>query len=1113
MLRLLNRLFNVYTDEWPRVLYLFVTYFIFGVGVVWASNIITASFLTQLGLQFLPLTFIVQAVITMPALAIYSLFVDHVPIFRMLLIILLLSIVAGAAGLVLLITGNQLVGYPLLYLLLTLVLTLFSVQWWNYFDEFYDTLTAKRIVPVVASAFLFSVVIGGFTLRYLNRIFRPDDIAAIWVLTLIIVMVIIGLMPRVFRNEINFNAPRSRAPGSYLGSIRQGVSYITRSPFLSSTATSAFVLVVFMNIIDYQSKEILLANFDTTEGYANFTATLQGTINLVMLPVQLFLFSRIVTRFGVEDTNLVFPSLSLIIAGAMIFSPPLVVIGALGFFDRTGLRENFQGPIDILMFNTVSLRVKGRAGAVIEGLVKPIGTLIGGSLLLFLPAVSPNGIAGLLLLVALTYLLLSLRLRREYPTELIRTLKAEDFSFVLESSKEITVSDPAIMNYLVAKLDTATDPKEILFVAQLICQTGTADNAPALINRADTPDENVRFGLVDLLVATGWRSRPLRQFYHDALSDPVADIRRVALIGLRQNVYNTRRGWFTALALQLLDDDDLAVRSEALLALISLPPDYAEAHIGLATLTGWLDSAADGRRLAALHVMGEDGSHAHIDRILPLLTDPADEVRVAAIHALAQIVRPDLAAAHKHTVLTALLPLSDDPVEAVRSVRVQILGRLATETAYRHVVTALGDESDEVATTAVETLRAGKDAALSLLVPLRHAPDAALRKQVAVVLGRIRPETYRGLIPPYIDENLTAIYDNHLQLAALARFHDRPGMNILMSTLQERNHRLLDEIFYLLAAIHNPETVRIIESSLGSEANRPNAIEALESLTGQRAAQAISYLFIERLASDELSRLNNRGDIPPTAAVVQSIFDKSDNEWLRSIVVHLVSRTPDLLPAADRDRLLATASTDPAPAVRAVARRWQARDGVTDGATDITEEQIMLSKVEKVIFLKQVPLFETLSVQQLQIMAGICEEVIFEKDDVLFEQGTVGDAMYIIVNGQVAVDWRSARGAVTRLATRGVYDSVGEMSLFDAEPRSATLVALKDTLTLRLNGDPLTRLARKYPDIALALVAVLSQRLREASTRIAELDKRSVVANTLLDTISGAGQRDSTGDD
>ena len=92
---------------------------------------------------------------------------------------------------------------------------------------------------------------------------------------------------------------------------------------------------------------------------------------------------------------------------------------------------------------------------------------------------------------------------------------------------------------------------------------------------------------------------------------------------------------------------------------------------------------------------------------------------------------------------------------------------------------------------------------------------------------------------------------------------------------------------------------------------------------------------------------------------------------------------------------------------------------------------------------------------------------------------------YIVVNGRVAIDRKGERkGDSVRLATMGPYSSFGEMSLFNNYPRSASALALEDTLVLKLNDKQLVTLMRQYPDMSLELIKVLSMRMRETNEQL-----------------------------
>lgn len=150
----------------------------------------------------------------------------------------------------------------------------------------------------------------------------------------------------------------------------------------------------------------------------------------------------------------------------------------------------------------------------------------------------------------------------------------------------------------------------------------------------------------------------------------------------------------------------------------------------------------------------------------------------------------------------------------------------------------------------------------------------------------------------------------------------------------------------------------------------------------------------------------------------------------------------------------------------------------------------MLATIERIIFLKEVPFFQGMTIDQLRVLATVCEEETFPQDRRIVNQGDVGGTLYVIVNGKVGIEQERRKGSVARLATLNAHAYFGEDNLFDASPHGATAVALRLTDTLSLRREPLVALARQYPDLSLTLISVLSQRIREANDRITELTRQ-----------------------
>jgi CRP-like cAMP-binding protein len=417
----------------------------------------------------------------------------------------------------------------------------------------------------------------------------------------------------------------------------------------------------------------------------------------------------------------------------------------------------------------------------------------------------------------------------------------------------------------------------------------------------------------------------------------------------------------------------------------------------------------------------------------------------------------------------------------------------------------------------VDALAQAGQSIIPTIHPQLDSPDPQLRKMAAVVLSRVNPREFSSLVlESNVMENLLSIYRNYSLVEALAKLPstEYPSIAALQSALRERNQQLADEIFYLLTAIYDPGDVKIISESLRSENPRvrANATEALESLTSPQAASLVTPLFDPELSPAQLLALGqDTWDIahPDTAQAIQQLVANPDVPWLRAITTYALGEigaaqsTPPHTPTphylftlTEVEAMLKISAADPVDEVRAAAqaarRMMTGHLPVQTGQiTSVTrKEGFLLSTIEKVIFLKEVPFFQDMTIDQLKVLASACEEELFEANTRIFEEGDGGGVLYVVVSGRVAIERQGRRkGSFVRLATLEAHTCFGEMTLFDKGPRSAAAVAIQDTLTLRLRREPLVALARQYPDLSLELIHVLSQRLREANDRITQLTR------------------------
>jgi CRP/FNR family cyclic AMP-dependent transcriptional regulator len=149
-----------------------------------------------------------------------------------------------------------------------------------------------------------------------------------------------------------------------------------------------------------------------------------------------------------------------------------------------------------------------------------------------------------------------------------------------------------------------------------------------------------------------------------------------------------------------------------------------------------------------------------------------------------------------------------------------------------------------------------------------------------------------------------------------------------------------------------------------------------------------------------------------------------------------------------------------------------------------------------------------------EVAAPIVKELEYvdvSRGEVIFAEGEPGDSLYIVLSGKVKVSRRAQDGRENMLAVMGPSELIGELSLFDPGPRTATALAITDTRLAKLKQSMLRPWITQHPEIALQLLHVLARRLRRTNDIVADLiftDVPGRVAKNLLQMAKKFGNRE-----
>lgn len=142
-----------------------------------------------------------------------------------------------------------------------------------------------------------------------------------------------------------------------------------------------------------------------------------------------------------------------------------------------------------------------------------------------------------------------------------------------------------------------------------------------------------------------------------------------------------------------------------------------------------------------------------------------------------------------------------------------------------------------------------------------------------------------------------------------------------------------------------------------------------------------------------------------------------------------------------------------------------------------------MSIKEEVDVLRNIPLFSKIEPAKLKLLAFTSERVTFESGQTLFQKGEAGDAAYIVMEGAADILIPTATGSI-KVATLGKHAIIGEIAILCDVPRTATVVASENTVTLKINKDTFFRLVTEFPAMSIEIMRELAHRLEKTNEQL-----------------------------
>ncbi|HYM97255.1 MAG TPA: cyclic nucleotide-binding domain-containing protein [Candidatus Sulfotelmatobacter sp.] len=472
-------------------------------------------------------------------------------------------------------------------------------------------------------------------------------------------------------------------------------------------------------------------------------------------------------------------------------------------------------------------------------------------------------------------------------------------------------------------------------------------------------------------------------------------------------------------------DPDGWVRAAAAVAGVMRKPRWEPSDELLSSLSR---STEEAERAAAVWAAAFTAGR---ETVREAMADRAPRVRLEAIRSFAKM-KGDVPGAGDSLIAC----LRDDDVEVRREALRQATRWTPPDDLAQGFAEALAEglasADQDVRRLAAEAMAAQAPDALVLTLPLLIAHDETSTATVEALVRSGRPELFQHA-RAHLEEQL----ESGVQLARLsarvagaARRMDgdeAAGYALLRIGLDDHIHNAAESGLAAMRALHGKRGFATVERGLRSDQAQAR-VEALETLIN----------FGPGWLAGPLAQLLEPESFDPVVARPLSRAE------LEALATH-----PD---------------------------RWvrETADAALNGLGEHMKELIAL---------KRVPLFSTLTLEQLASIDRLMVTRHYGRGESIFRRGDAGAELFVVLEGEVRIHLDHDGHEVT-LARVGGGKVVGEMSLFDDQPRSASAVAIIDTTVRVLRRDRMRAIVHEHPDVLLEFVKNLSQRLRAMNDQL-----------------------------
>lgn len=926
--------------------------------------------------------------------------------------------------------------FPVIYVGYDVINFLMIVCFWQFATSVMDQRKAKRMIGIVGSGGITGGILSGFGLKALAPSIGTANLIYVYAGLHLLCLLAVLLLKDTAASSSPEARPVQRRSNSSKGAAQSNAGLFANVPYLKYIAILSVAIVMSLTLIDYQFKVILRTSLQNDE-LAGFMGSFYGYSGLIALFVQLFIAGRVLTRFGVMTSLLIFPI--VLAAGSFgIMLLPILAMAVIVKGSDKAVGDTIYSSVNQLVMFPIPPEWRGKAKSFLDGIVRNGAKgLAAICLLVVTQLVAPKQLSYIVIVLLVIGIVYGVKVKKAYLHALKTSLQTGKGEL---QRMELDFVDPSSMQLLLAAL-SSPDKQQTLYAIRILRGLETFDLTPHIRALLQHPASEVRIEALQVVEETLPAGlEPLLQSY--ASTAAVVEVKARAILALAAYA---EESYLDEIA-SGLEAEYIHIQAAAIAGLIKY---YGIEGMfrAVGQLKLLIESDREEERTAMAALFGQIGVASFNKPLLPLLNDRSTQVKNRALESAAILRVP------------ALIPA--------------IIANLKNSRTRRYAIDALAGYDEQEMLSQLQPYmdneevslhlpaifeRMGTQRAFESLFACYEAANQELRDRILQSLLRMDTGLLQG-----DSQELERLISQELQLywqygehgAAVsgdARYAELEGM------IGEIRSGICRRIFQLLSLLYDAPTIQAvyINWSEGDARRQANAEEVIDqTLRGKLRLQMAKLMSAPRaIAPAPHSEVQREENL--------SWLASQGDEWFRETVRFF------MLQVKGQETAGQSAEQD-------TTGQSEEQDTAGQSAEQDSAELFnrLSDRLERVRLLRKVSLFQGLTSRNLFVIAQRLQKVSMDKGSIIIHEGEPGDSLMIVDKGQAGV-YRN--GEPISELSRG--DCFGELAILTQGPRTATIRAEENVGIWKLHASDFYDMMFDQSSIVLEMMKLLSGRLR-----------------------------------